>query len=101
MKTCGYLTSKLMNELELPFIYKSYYKDTLGLDNFNKMLNYYPELENNSSFITKMQRSYSKSFYSSIPIPIPFNNYECYAGVTDPLWKFADSFNLYMIHDYL
>ena len=99
MKTTGYLTSKLMNELELPFIYKSYYQDNSGLDNIMDILKNYPELEKDNNFVNKIIRSYSKSYYTSVPKS--FNNYECYAGVTDPLWKFADSYNLYMIHDYL
>jgi len=99
MKTIGYLSARLMNELELPFLYKSYHFDTIGIANFKDLMDENKTLKKDPEFITKMLRSYQKSYYASVPKA--FNGYECYAGVTDPLWKYADAYNLYMIHDYL
>ena len=99
MKTTGYLAAKLMSDMNLPFLYKSYNCDNVGLNNFKEFMRDSYSKNTDTSFVSKMERSYSNSYYRSTPEP--FNKYECYAGVTDPLWKFADSYNLYMIHNYL
>ena len=99
MKNIGYRTSKFMNELELPFLYKSYNCDLLSLAEYENFISTMPSLKEDERLMFKLKRNYSKSFYTSIPKP--FNGFASYAGVTDPLWKYADSYNLYMIHNYL
>lgn len=99
MKTINYLNAKLANELEIPYLYKSYEKDTEGLKKLEEILKDNPEIFHDQKLITRLERSYTSSYY--ISTPQQFNGYECYSGSTDPLWKYSDAYNQYLIHKYL
>lgn len=99
MKTINYFSAKLASDFQIPYLYKNYNEDTAGLDDFHKFLYENPLLYHDENLVARLERTFTSSYYTATPEP--FNGYECYSGSTDPLWKYSDAYNQYLIHKYL